>query len=76
MGRHGGRPSKKIFLALVGGSLLAIPPPQDYAGKTAAESGRKRTAIVTLWDGAANATGTGSALGIWGFDGKGAARRR
>src|SRR6476469_6864769 len=42
----------KIFLALLRGGLLAIPPPLNYAGKTAAESGRTWSTIVPLRDGA------------------------
>src|SRR5205807_6587774 len=65
----------KIFLALPGESLLAIPPPPIYAGKTAAESGRTRTAIVALRDDAATRARATSYRAIGRFDGDRAARR-
>ena len=66
---------RKIFLALPGESLLAIPPPPIYAGKTAAESGRTRTAIVALRDDAATRARATSHRAIGRFDGDRAARR-
>src|ERR1043165_9861614 len=66
--------AKKIFLALVGGSLLAIPPPLIYAGKTAAESGLTRTAIVSVRDKTATQPGRVAADGgRRGFEGQRAA---
>src|SRR5207237_656938 len=69
-------PAPRIFLALRRRSLLAIPAPPNYAGKTAAESGSTRTAIVTPRDGAARRARTARHRAIGSLDGKGAASGR